>query len=134
MRYIKIMYTIPTLFSKNDVLPAWFSDIGVSPILLMASSSCWSRISSLRSTPVCFSVSGTVSGLCLTSCLAWALVVTAPTMAVISGSSGFWAPGTFPTRRSYMTSGMHSASTSPDKVSWLESWPSPPAVLYCQSW
>ncbi|KAK3764515.1 hypothetical protein RRG08_009197 [Elysia crispata] len=47
----------------------------------------------------------------LLSCLG--LVVRAPTMAVISGLSGFRAHWTFPTTRSHIVSDMHNASTLP---------------------
>ncbi|GFN90482.1 hypothetical protein PoB_001698800 [Plakobranchus ocellatus] len=50
----------------------------------------------------------------------WALVVAAPTVKDMSGSSGLLAPSTFPTMTSQMASGMHNAFTSPLKKGVLK--------------
>ncbi|GFO18189.1 hypothetical protein PoB_004469400 [Plakobranchus ocellatus] len=52
-------------------------------------------------------------GLVTASRFACALVVAAPTITDMTGSSGLLAPSTFPTKTSQMASGMHSAFSSP---------------------
>ncbi|GFN91320.1 hypothetical protein PoB_001782600 [Plakobranchus ocellatus] len=62
---------------------------------------------------MCLSISGTRNGLVTASRFACTLVVAAPTITDMSGSSGLLAPSTFPTMTSQMASGMRNVFTSP---------------------
>ena len=101
----------------------------------MASSSCWSWISSPRSNPVCFDVSGTEMAYPWPPVLLGPLSLQHQPCLSDQGHLGFQHPRRFP-QQDHIWPPVCIAPPllRTDKVSWLESWPFPPAVLYCRSW
>ncbi|GFO06088.1 hypothetical protein PoB_003259300 [Plakobranchus ocellatus] len=104
---------MPLAFSKETIFPPLRKVLPTSTSASILGSSCWSLINCSRSTPTCLYISGTRNGLVTASRFTCALVVAAPTITDMSGSSGLLAPSMFPTMTSQMASGMHNAFTSP---------------------